>query len=1721
MRIFQHIRLYVLLVIYVTSLTAITVSITEINTKETEGQFYAVPRLMTNSNVSQIDFNEKTASYSNPSSVSSKIDIQQDEKSINSNAFIPRAAIQSGSTEDAVDQLSNVDNSVDKGNHSDFVSQQFGPDSMYDILTEAKTSQINQIDLFVNSWNNLQENWERNGISPYLDFQDEPNNYVYGVKDGKGSSDGDIIGEFDFADTSQLGTIISVKLRIYGHAHPTKPRDSYFSVYLWDGSKWSEQMDFRNQASWIWQEVDITSEINTWSTINKAKIFLRTEDPRGDKRGEQACDAALIRVEYETLSSELDLEVQWISADYTKANEELAIFAGDLGEESLQVDVWTGSWHTIISNLTANTWNNISISSYLLSPTFTIRFKGTKESSDWIIDQWYIDITLLHTWDINHAPIATNLTLSPDPLSSSDTLSLSYDFFDEDGDNEDGTQIRWYKNSVLQAAHNDYNQIPSFELEKNDTWFASVRPKDGQIFGDLYVSENITVKNTPPTANNVFVSPSEPKTSFDLQTTYDWDDVDSTDSEIGTKISWYLNRSGSFTLQGDFNDSIEVPASATMKGDMWYYIVIPSDGEDYGNSSSSIVTTVRNTPPTLLNLTINDYNESARIENDIDLHANYTYYDIDNQENSLIDNPDLDSREIRWYQTGLLKPDLNDTFIVQSGNTSITDWWQFKIRIRDDDNYSDWFWSPSIWIGEDPNILPKAENLTLNLSNPVHGGFLYIEYDYYDEDGHNESLSMYQWYKNDVHQSQFDGIRNLTSALLIKGDSWYAKVRPRDEYDYGEWNVSLPIIIGNSAPVVTSAEIFPTVNVYTSNILVANFMGIDVDVIDQIVGYDIIWYNNSVPVSSLTNKTEVTANYTSKGQYWIYEVKVFDGLDWSSPVSPIVGIYIQNSKPYVENITLFGGQNTSDDITVYYDFIDIDGDTESAQTEIRWMIFHMGSLVPDPPKSYTLPSSWITAGDYVFCWIQPSDGEAFGSLTDSTSFPNGYLLVGNSAPELISEPVILDSNGEMVFIATTFLHVSYSALDIDQGESNPLYGIEQIEGLVEGSSIVVGSDYRWYKNGELIPELINPYVDPSYLMKDDTWIVSICPRDLSGLRGKWVNSSAIIIINTPPIIQGCKFIFNNITSNIFPNDRMNEFYVEDENITIIYDFIDYDNDNDNSKIQWFKKIANDSWKELFEFENITIIPSSELSPGEKWCCQITSSDGFTIGNQINSSEIIIESRPEIHSYAIKADETKEGRYELTINVTNYHYSISRVEFEIICSDNTTQDYLGKQAENAESNWTIICDILDYLDDEVTVNVKVITQVQDTDYEIYSFLTFNFTVKDNVPPQVLEVYIEINKQNPANLTFYAKIQEEGSGIAEVILLYSIENESSSVPEGFGSKIIQSSDTTNVQMSFVNTTDDVALYSVSIDFSPLKNGKINFWIQTVDTRGNTHEEFAYSSDTHIQVPRNIMNDIIIAIGIVILITIFLIIFISIIRTKHKRRVYSKAKREIEIGEKASDIFSLRAIICKNKYGLPLYSQNLGGQDQDSDLIAGLSTAMTDFVSQIAQRTIGSGEFDILEREGFTILSYHGEFIIISVISVEKLSSFLKKQLMAICNKIEQQIPIEELDTAILTRKEEEIKAIIYENLPLGILYPLTFDPKISKERKKALNKNERKLLRICDKIPSFIEGKHVFYATTFISAFTTHGTSFIRAFSFLEHCYDLGILKPYSENAMINP
>ncbi|NWG11681.1 hypothetical protein HXY33_08080 [Candidatus Bathyarchaeota archaeon] len=95
---------------------------------------------------------------------------------------------------------------------------------------------------------------------------------------------------------------------------------------------------------------------------------------------------------------ELDLEVQWTNATYDLPNEELCIFGGSMGWENIRVDTWNGSsWLNVFPYLSSG-WNNVSVSAYFTSSTFTVRFKDTNMTDDVSQDIWNIDAAILHVW---------------------------------------------------------------------------------------------------------------------------------------------------------------------------------------------------------------------------------------------------------------------------------------------------------------------------------------------------------------------------------------------------------------------------------------------------------------------------------------------------------------------------------------------------------------------------------------------------------------------------------------------------------------------------------------------------------------------------------------------------------------------------------------------------------------------------------------------------------------------------------------------------------------------------------------------------------------------------------------------------------------------------------------------------------------------------------------------------------------------------------------------------------------------------------------------------------------------------------------------------------------------------------------------------------------------------------------------------------------------------
>jgi parallel beta-helix repeat protein len=131
---------------------------------------------------------------------------------------------------------------------------------------------------------------------------------------------------------------------------------------------------------------------------------------------------------------------------------------------------------------------------------FTVRPKDGLEFGN-IVESQKITIQ-------NSKPTATNLTISPPFPLGDDNLKASYIFFDIDNDTESASEIRWYKNGLLQAYYNDKYEVNSSSTEKGDLWYFTLRVNDGTDYSYEISSHYIIVENTKPQINSVSPVPS-------------------------------------------------------------------------------------------------------------------------------------------------------------------------------------------------------------------------------------------------------------------------------------------------------------------------------------------------------------------------------------------------------------------------------------------------------------------------------------------------------------------------------------------------------------------------------------------------------------------------------------------------------------------------------------------------------------------------------------------------------------------------------------------------------------------------------------------------------------------------------------------------------------------------------------------------------------------------------------------------------------------------------------------------------------------------------------------------------------------------------------------------------------------------------------------------------------------------------------------------------------
>jgi len=186
--------------------------------------------------------------------------------------------------------------------------------------------------------------------------------------------------------------------------------------------------------------------------------------------------------------------------------------------------------------------------------------------------------------------------------------------------------------------------IPSTFTEKGQIWFAKVRVNDGTEWSSWTSSPPLTVQNTLPITESISLSHSEAQTTDDIVVEFSMSDADG-DDESNSEITWWRNGIKKTSLTG----LTTLPATSTLKGDVWTVIVNAGDGSGISSTSLSVNVTIINTAP----------NASLGLSSNITalgpLNLLITTADADD---------DAVETEISWYRNGFLEGSLmNETSV--------------------------------------------------------------------------------------------------------------------------------------------------------------------------------------------------------------------------------------------------------------------------------------------------------------------------------------------------------------------------------------------------------------------------------------------------------------------------------------------------------------------------------------------------------------------------------------------------------------------------------------------------------------------------------------------------------------------------------------------------------------------------------------------------------------------------------------------------------------------------------------------------------------------------------------------------------------------------------------------------------------------------------------------------------------------------------------------------
>ncbi len=666
---------------------------------------------------------------------------------------------------------------------------------------------------------------------------------------------------------------------------------------------------------------------------------------------------------------------------------------------------------------------------------------------------------------LNSKPFVTDVTISPPNPSSTTDISVTYDFSDIDGDSEsDKTIIQWYVDSGTGFVEGGAGLVlKGTNTNKGELWKAKVLPNDGEDYGAEVESNTLTIGNSGPEISSLRIIPESLTSLDDLTISYEFFDIDNDPEALGT-YKWLVDRGDGNGFVDSGITSAVVSSTLTTKGDVWYCEFTPYDGYTYGSRYVTEEITIGNTPPAISGTVTVTPSEPASNEN---LKVVYTYDDHDGDPEG--------STSFEWYEDSgdgiFIYKNIRDIEVHSSKLVKGSKWF-CKVTPHDGETFGKPVNSSIVTIRNSP---PSVSDLEIKPEDPIGGEELRADYDYFDIDGDAETGTKIRWYRDDVLLSEFNDFRTIPENVTHKGEVWCFSVQPFDGGDYGQAHqspltkISNNVTIGNSKPTIINVSILPT-RPTNSDTLVANYEFYDADN-DNISNVEIKWYRNNV-FTGITG-LEVIKELTRRDDIWYFELRIFDGSDWSGWVtSPPNTIY--NIPPNLVVTPVPGNYSIFENDVFEFSKVvtDPDGDTLG-------FLWYVNDEVESDKDSFSLKTTYDSEPMYSIRF-EVSDG-----TVTIAKFWNITVINKDRAPYFEKkDPEISDPN---IMVGEPF-DFSVDVNDKDVEDYEKLI----ITWYLDSERVGVGSKYTYTpKDYEVGVREIKAIVSDGELNASTTWNVTV------------------------------------------------------------------------------------------------------------------------------------------------------------------------------------------------------------------------------------------------------------------------------------------------------------------------------------------------------------------------------------------------------------------------------------------------------------------------------------------------------------------------------------------------------------------------------------------------------------------------------------------------------